>query len=127
LLNTEASRLSKLFEKKCNNCEKDAVPLIHEDIIKYLKQINEQWIFDKTSKTISRHFSFPIYSGTIAFVNAVAWIAVKEGHHPVMQIGYGYCDITFTTNAINALTENDFICASKIDLLIDEGSAYVRL
>ena len=125
MVNKEASKLSKLFEKKCNNCEKDAIPLSHEDIIKYLKQVNKDWVFDKTSKTICRHFSFPIYSSTIAFVNAVAWIAVKEGHHPIMQIGYGYCDIKFTTNAINALTENDFICAAKIDHLMDERDVYV--
>ena len=44
-----------------------------------------------------------------------------------MQIGYGYCDIKFTTNAINALTENDFICAAKIDHLMDERDVYVWL
>ena len=117
--------MTELIEKKCNNCEKDAIPLSHEDIIKYLKQVNKDWVFDKTSKTICWHLSFPVYSMTIAFVNAVAWIAVKEGHHPIMQIGYGYCDIKFTTNAINALTENDFICAAKIDHLMDERDVYV--
>jgi|TARA_B110000438_G_scaffold114235_1_gene111972 4a-hydroxytetrahydrobiopterin dehydratase len=125
LINREASRLTKLIEKKCNNCEKDAVALSCEDILAYLKQINKEWLFDDTQNIINRRFYFPIYSQTIAFVNAVAWIAVKEGHHPEMQIGYGYCDIKFTTNAIAALTENDFICAAKIDHLIAEESDYV--
>jgi|TARA_B110000914_G_scaffold224729_1_gene243335 4a-hydroxytetrahydrobiopterin dehydratase len=120
LINTEASRLTKLIEKKCNNCEKDAVALCREDVIRYSKQINKDWLLDDAKKIINRRFSFPIYSKTIAFVNAVAWIAVKEGHHPIMQIGYGYCDIKFTTNAIDALTENDFICAAKIDHLVAE-------
>ena len=54
---------------------------------------------------------------TMSFVNAVAHIANAEDHHPDLEIGYGYCRIKFNTHAIGGLSENDFICAAKIDAL----------
>jgi|TARA_B100001094_G_scaffold328978_2_gene390704 4a-hydroxytetrahydrobiopterin dehydratase len=110
--------LLKLFEKKCNNCEKDALGLNKSEISHYISKINQQWKLNHNGKKISRRFNFPIYSKTIAFVNAVAWIATQEGHHPLMRMGYGYCDVTYTTTSIDALTENDFICAAKIDYIM---------
>ena len=54
----------------------------------------------------------------MGFVNAVAWIANQEGHHPDIRLGYNYCHITYTTHALNGLSENDFICAAKINQLL---------
>lgn len=56
----------------------------------------------------------------MAFVNAIAWIANIENHHPDLEVGYNYCRVHFMTHALNGLTHNDFICAAKIDkLLVD--------
>ena len=55
----------------------------------------------------------------MSFVNAVAWIANQENHHPDMKVGYNYCEIDYSTHAIGGLSENDFICAKKIDALLD--------
>ena len=66
---------------------------------------------------VSRRFSFPAYSRTVAFANAVAWIAIVEGHHPVLTVSYGDCVVSYTTHAIGGLSDNDFICAAKIDRL----------
>ncbi|HEY5654384.1 MAG TPA: 4a-hydroxytetrahydrobiopterin dehydratase, partial [Woeseiaceae bacterium] len=46
-----------------------------------------------------------------------AWVATVEGHHPDLQVGYGRCHVTYTTHAIGGLSQNDFICAAKIDQL----------
>jgi len=120
---TEASGLLKLFEKKCNNCEKDAIGLNESEISVYINKINKHWKLSHNGKNISKRFNFPVYSKTIAFVNAVAWIATQEGHHPMMRIGYGYCEVCYSTTSIDALTENDFICAAKIDYIMkDEAS-----
>ena len=51
-------------------------------------------------------------------VNAVAYIAQKQGHHPDMQVGFNFCHIKFTTHAIDGLSQNDFICAARIDQLL---------
>jgi len=111
--------LSNLIEKKCKNCEEDAVALSDLEIQIHLEELNQAWSVGEDGKSIERSYTFPIYSRTIAFVNAVAWIATEEGHHPEMTIGYDYCTISYSTHSIDSLTENDFICAAKIDLLVD--------
>ena len=111
--------MSNLTEKKCKNCEEDAVALSETEIKLHFKELNQEWSVGEDGKSIERNYTFPIYSRTIAFVNAVAWIATEEGHHPEMTVGYNYCKISYSTHSIDALTENDFICAAKIDLLVD--------
>jgi pterin-4-alpha-carbinolamine dehydratase (EC 4.2.1.96) len=66
---------------------------------------------------ITRTFHFKNYYRTVAFVNAVAWIAHSENHHPDIAFGYKTCTIRYTTHAIGGLSENDFICAAKINAL----------
>src|SRR5690606_41495177 len=68
-------------------------------------------------KSIKRSFSFPAFSWTMAFVNAVAWIATTEGHHPELTVNYGRRVVRYTTTAIDGLSDNDFICAAKVDRL----------
>jgi 4a-hydroxytetrahydrobiopterin dehydratase len=53
----------------------------------------------------------------MSFVNAVAHVANLEDHHPDLEVGYGYCRVRFTTHAIKGLSENDFICAAKVDAI----------
>ena len=53
----------------------------------------------------------------MAFVNAVAWLSHREDHHPDLMVGYNKCRVEYTTHAIHGLSENDFICASKVDAL----------
>ena len=51
----------------------------------------------------------------MGFVNALAYIANRENHHPDLNLGYNYCEVTWTTHALKGLSMNDFICASKTD------------
>lgn len=67
---------------------------------------------------LTRLLEFPNFHQTMAFVNAVAWLAHQENHHPDMELGYGRCKIRYHTHAVGGLTENDFICAAKIDALL---------
>jgi 4a-hydroxytetrahydrobiopterin dehydratase len=53
----------------------------------------------------------------MAFVNAVAWIAHREDHHPDVALGYDRCTVRFATHAVSGLSLNDFICAAKVDAL----------
>jgi 4a-hydroxytetrahydrobiopterin dehydratase len=53
----------------------------------------------------------------MSFVNAVAHVANIEDHHPDLEVGYDYCRVRYTTHAIGGLSENDLICAAKIDQL----------
>jgi 4a-hydroxytetrahydrobiopterin dehydratase len=55
----------------------------------------------------------------MAFVNAVAWISHREDHHPNVFAGFSRCELVYTTHAVDGLTENDFICADKVDALLE--------
>ena len=55
----------------------------------------------------------------MSFIIAMAWIANAENHDPDFSAGYIFCEVTFTTHAIDGLSENDFICAAKINALLE--------
>ena len=63
-------------------------------------------------------FSFKNYYRTMAFVNAVAFIAHAEDHHPDLEVSYNKCVVRYSTHSVGGLSENDFICAAKIDALV---------
>ncbi len=84
-----------------------------------MEAIHPDWTLSDDGLEISRHFEFPAYSRTLGFANAVAWIAISEGHHPVLTVSYGTLDVSYTTHAVDGLTDNDFICAAKIDRLLN--------
>ncbi len=91
-----------------------------EQAVEALKALHADWQLSQDGKSIVRVFAFPAFSRTIAFTNAVAWIATVEGHHPEMTVSYGRCTILYKTTAIDGLSDNDFICAAKIDRLVAE-------
>lgn len=110
----------KLADKKCEPCEGGVEPLSPEQVRELMQALHKDWVLSENGLQISRSFEFPAYSRTLAFANALAWIAVSEGHHPVLTISYGCCDVSYTTHAIDGLSDNDFICAAKIDRLAKE-------
>jgi len=61
---------------------------------------------------------FKGYAKAVYHANLAAWLADREGHHPDVAFGWGYCEVTFTTHDLNGLSENDFICAAKLDRLL---------
>ena len=105
-----------LVNKECKPCHGGVPPLNTAEVTAHLKEITD-WTCDDKHACIQRQFSFPDFLHTMNFVNAVAYIAEQQGHHPDLAVGYNYCHVTFTTHAIGGLSENDFICAAKIDLL----------
>ena len=103
-----------LSNKRCKPCEGGTPPLSQDEINKLLKQL-DGWI--QHDRLICKTFEFKNYYQTIAFVNAVAWLSHREDHHPGLNVGYNKCRVEYTTHALNGLSENDFICASKVDAL----------
>ena len=73
---------------------------------------------DEKQAEISKGYSFPDFYETIAFVNALAYIANQEDHHPDLVVSYDTCKVSFSTHDAGGLTENDFICAAKVNALI---------
>ena len=68
--------------------------------------------------TIQKTFTFRDYHETIAFVNALAWIAHTEDHHPALSVEFNRCVVRYSTHSVGGLSRNDFICAAKADALV---------
>ena len=111
--------MSDLKQQRCAPCEGGVDP-IDRDAAKNLLPQAKGWQLDDAAKEISRTFNFKNFYETIAFVNAVAWIANREDHHPDLEVGYKRCHIRYSTHAIGGLSLNDFICAAKVNDLIGE-------
>jgi 4a-hydroxytetrahydrobiopterin dehydratase len=110
--------MSDLSSKRCESCEGIGAALNAEQIKNLLPQLNTHWEVSEDNRVINRQLSFKNFYETMAFVNALAWIANKENHHPDLEVGYNYCHVRFTTHALNGLSHNDFICAAKMDKLL---------
>ena len=113
----------KLVDRRCKPCEGGVEPLQAEQAVELMRALHPDWALSNDGLEISRTFTFPSYSYTLAFANAAAWVAVSEGHHPVLTIRYGDCTVSYTTHAINGLSDNDFICAAKTDQLAGDDMA----
>ena len=108
------NRTCDLSSKHCLPCEGGVAPLSKEIANGLLSKVFD-WKINTEGTLITRRFTFKNFYKTMAFVNAIAWIANQENHHPDMEVGYNYCVVHFTTHAISGLSENDFICAAKVD------------
>jgi 4a-hydroxytetrahydrobiopterin dehydratase len=109
--------VSELIGKKCVPCEGGVPALSLSEARKLAGQLHAGWQVAADGKTLKRSFKFKDFYRTIGFVNAVAYIANLEDHHPDLEAGYDYCHVTFATHSIGGLSENDFICAAKVDQL----------
>ncbi len=109
---------SDLSSKHCESCEGIGAALSADQISHLMPQLSSGWAPQNDFKHIKKSFSFKNFYETMAFVNAIAWIANVENHHPDLEVGYNYCHVTYSTHALNGLSHNDFICASKIDKLL---------
>ena len=109
--------MTELAQKKCKPCEGGVAPLTRDAALELLATLQDGWMLAADTRSIRRELAFKDFYRTMSFVNAVAHVANIEDHHPDLEVGYNYCRVQFTTHAIKGLSENDFICAAKIDLV----------
>ena len=107
---------SSLAEKHSHPI-KAGTPALAADKIAEMTRALPGWVV-KDGGAISKTFNFKNYYETIAFVNAIAWIAHHEDHHPDLEVGYNRCKVTYSTHSVGGLSENDFICAAKVERLM---------
>ena len=106
---------SDLLTQHCQPCKPGTPALKSQEVSKLLKSL-EGWAL--ADGAIAREFKFKNFHETIGFVNAVAWIANHEDHHPDLEVGYSKCTVKFSTHSVGGLSRNDFICAAKVDALL---------
>lgn len=73
---------------------------------------------DGADVAIEKTFTFGNYYETISFVNALAFIANAQDHHPDLSVHYNRCVVRFNTHDVKGLSETDFECASQVDALL---------
>lgn len=99
-------------KKKCVPCEGGVDPIGESSAKKMLKDIPGWQIVNAKLK---REFKFKNFIESLNFTNKVGIIAEKEQHHPDIELGWGYCNVTIFTHAIGGISENDIILAAKIN------------
>ncbi len=107
---------NNLSQGICEPCSGNTPKLSFQEISKYLSQLND-WTVNDNQEMIFKKFKFNNFTKALNFTNKVGNLAEKEGHHPDISIGWGYCLVMVHTHAIKGLSVNDFILASKIDLI----------
>lgn len=106
---------SKLAEQYCIPCTSETPVLTQEQLTTLIGQL-DAW--ELHERSIIKTVTLSNFHQTMSFVNAIAWIANQEDHHPELTITYNKCKIEYTTHVVNGLSGNDFICAAKIDALL---------
>ena len=113
--------MDELYKKKCVPCEGGMSTIDLSEIHKYQKKV-DGWDVKSNEKKIfylEKNFKFKNFLKSQEFINVVGKISEDEGHHPDISFGWGYAKISIFTHAIEGLSENDFILASKIDKIIN--------
>ncbi len=109
--------MNSLLNKQCRDYSKNEAPMNSHEIEKCLIH-TPKWQVDPSQQQLNRTYSFENYQQTIDFVNRVAAIAEAQDHHPNMKVTYNRCEVSYSTHTVKGVTENDFICAAKIDALL---------
>lgn len=73
---------------------------------------------DGPDVAIEKTFGFANYHETIAFVNALAFVAHRQDHHPDLSVHYNRCVVRFNTHDVKGLSPSDFECAARVDALL---------
>lgn len=108
---------NELVMKACRHIPEGTPPLEGHDLEHMLSHV-DGW--EAGDGRISKTFEFENHYQAIAFVNAVAWVSHREDHHPEMVVGYNTVTMRYSTHTVNGISENDFICAAKVDHLVEE-------
>jgi 4a-hydroxytetrahydrobiopterin dehydratase len=112
---------SDFLEKKCQH----QVTGMADAEITALLAVFDGWSLQ--SGAITKTFAFRNYYETLAFVNAIAYVIHAEDHHPELIVTYNQCRVKFNTHSVNGgkggISENDFICAAKVDAIFQQSFA----
>jgi len=99
---------------KCVPCSGKIPKMKPEEVSNYLSQL-DGWSVNNEQEMIFKKFNFKNFNKALKFTNLVGNIAESEGHHPDISLGWSYCIVMLHTHAINGLSVNDFVLASRID------------
>ena len=76
------------------------------------------WTLSDDGRAIVRRIEVKGFARAVQLANVAAWLGERQGHHPDVRFGWGYCEVAFTTHAAGGPTRNDLICAARLDALL---------
>lgn len=91
--------------------------LSNEAVLQNLKSLKLDWELTPNQE-LRKVFEFKGFYKTMGFVNAIAWIAQKEMHHPDLEVSFNKCVVKYTTHDSGGVTEKDFDCVRQIEALL---------
>jgi 4a-hydroxytetrahydrobiopterin dehydratase len=107
-----------LTKQTCEPCQGIGGTLSAGDARAQMSALHTDWTLNHDTTAISRTFRFKGFAKAVYTANLAAFLADREGHHPDVSFGWGYCTILYTSHDLGGLTRNDFICAAKLDKLV---------
>lgn len=109
---------AELCAMKCEPLKGAHNALRREQIDEWLTAL-PGWQLAPDTSHLRKDFKFRDFAGALAFVNAVGWVAERENHHPDLELGWGRCQVRFSTHDVGGISRNDFICAAKTEALLN--------
>lgn len=108
-----------LSSQHCKPCNGEVPALSASEVAEHATNIDPQWQLSEAGDALVRRFTFKGFAKAVYLANLCSWLADKEGHHPDIAFGWGYCEVTLTTHDLGGLSENDFIWAARLDALLE--------
>lgn len=109
------TNLAELAARSCRPLRGPEHALADDVLAAYLAVLPD---WHRQDGVIGKTYRFANYHETMAFVNAVAFIAHREDHHPDLHVGYATCRVLFNTHDVGGISENDVVCAAKVEWLL---------
>ncbi len=107
-----------LSDRSCAPCQ-GGIPALSEGEARALMgQLDAGWRLEARPARLVRRLEFKGFAKAVYTANLAAYLGDREGHHPDVSFGWGYCQVVFTTHEAGGLSENDFICAAKFDRML---------
>lgn len=110
--------MDDLQQKTCAACDGWVPVLTAAEITQFKSQLDPAWEIDLDGQRLSRRFTFKGFAKATYTANLAAYVSDKEGHHADISFGWGYCQVTYTSHELGRFSENDFICAAKLDAVV---------
>jgi 4a-hydroxytetrahydrobiopterin dehydratase len=110
---------AKLASAACSAVDAATSPLPADDVQRLAAGLNPSWRVE--TDRLTREFRFGTFGAAFGLASRIALAAEQQGHHPMMEIAWGRLVVTWQTDAIGALTGNDFIMAAKVDRIVARG------
>ena len=112
--------MDELYRRRCTPCTGKTPVVPRGEAVEKLRDL-AGWTLSEDGTAIRAEYAFKNFHETMGFANAVAWMANQEDHHPDLELSYARCAVRYSTHAVGGLSENDFICAAKVDRLFSGG------